>query len=100
MLAREVEWKAHEMNNNTIQWGVFAATDWEVTPLASPVEETWPGVSVDEHCGVWPSTMDVDQSHCDAWLGFLSDVGGIKVTVEVCLSVGEIIGEHSACRFP
>jgi hypothetical protein len=33
------------------------------------------------------------------WLGFPTDIGGgIEVTVEVCSSVGEIIGEHSACK--
>jgi hypothetical protein len=72
---------------------------WEVTPPASLVDEAWPGASVDEHCGVWPSSVEVVQSCCDTWPGFPSDVRGIEVTMEVCLSVGEVVGKHSACRF-
>jgi hypothetical protein len=73
---------------------------WEVTPPASSIDEAWPGASVDEHCGTWLSPARVVQAHCDAWPGFPSNVGEIKVTVEVCLSIGEIVREHSACRFP
>jgi hypothetical protein len=55
---------------------------------------------MDEHCGIWPSPAEVVQAHCDAWPGFPSNVGGIEVTVGVCLGIGEIVEEHSACRFP
>jgi hypothetical protein len=100
-LAREAEWRAQETSNDVVQWGVGSAKNgWEVTPPASPIEEAWPGVLVDEHCGVWPSSAEVVQAHCDTWLGFLSDAGGIKVTVEMCLSIGEVSREHSTCRFP
>jgi hypothetical protein len=83
-----------------IQWGEFEVNDWVMTPPASPIDEAWPGDLVDAHCGVWPSPTKVVQARCDTWLGFPCDVGGIKVTVEVCLSTGEIVGEHSTCRFP
>jgi hypothetical protein len=52
-LAREAEWKAQEACNDAVQWGVGSMMEgWEVTPPASPVDEAWPGASVDEHCGV------------------------------------------------
>jgi hypothetical protein len=57
----------------------------------SPVEEAWPGAIVDKHCGTWPSSVEIVQAHCDAWPGFPADIeGGIKVTIEVCSSIGEI----------
>jgi hypothetical protein len=101
MLAREAEWKACEANNDAIQWGRSTMEGWEATPPASSVvNEAWLGALVDECCGVWPSSAEVVQAHSDAWPGFLSDVRGIEVTIEVCSSIGEIIGEHSTCRFP
>jgi hypothetical protein len=34
-------------------------------------------------------------------LGFPADVErGIEVTVKVCSSIGEMVREHTACRFP
>jgi hypothetical protein len=54
---------------------------------------------VDAHRGIWPSPAEVVQACSDAWPGFPSNVGGIKVTVEVCSSIGEIAGEYSTCRF-
>jgi hypothetical protein len=61
--------------------------------------EAWPAVDVDEHCGTWPFPAEVVQAHCDTRPGFPADVeGGIEVTVEVCSSIGELQGEHSACR--
>jgi hypothetical protein len=89
------------VSNDTVQWGAGSTMDgWEVTPPASPVDEAWPGASLDEHCGVWASSAEVVQACCDTWPGSLSNLGGIEVTIEVCSSVGEIVGEHSTCRSP
>jgi hypothetical protein len=94
-----VVWKAQEASNDMVQWGVDSTMGgWEVTPPASPVDEAWPDALVDKHCGVWPSSAEVVQACCDAWPGFPPDVGGIEMTIEVCLSVEEIVGEHSTCR--
>jgi hypothetical protein len=106
-LAREAEWKAQEASNNAVQWGVSAVMDgWEVTPPASPMDAVdvvedaaWPGALADEHYGVWPSSAELAQAHCDAWPGFPSDIGGIEVIMEVCSSVWEVAGEHSTYRF-
>jgi hypothetical protein len=106
-LNREAEWRAQEAANDAVQWGVTDAVGgWEVTPPASPIGVVgivegvaWPDVSVDEHCGIWPSPSELVQAHCDAWLGFLSDAGWIEVTVEEYTSMGEFEGEHSTCRF-
>jgi hypothetical protein len=99
-IAREAEWKACEASNNTVWLGRSATEGWEVTPPISPIEEAWPGALVDEHCGTWPSSAEVVQTRCDVWPGFPADVGGeIEVTIKVCLSVGEIVGEHSVCKF-
>jgi hypothetical protein len=98
-LAREAEWKAQEASNDTVQWGVLMTDSWEVTPPASPIEEAWPGAVMDDCCGTWPSSAEVVQAHVNVWPGFSADFeGGIEVTAEVCSSVGELQGEHSACR--
>jgi hypothetical protein len=64
-----------------------------------PIVEAWPGAVVDECCGAWPSSAEIVQACCDMWPGFPADVEeGIEVTIKVCLSIGEIQGEHPACR--
>jgi hypothetical protein len=63
-----------------VQWRVGSVMEgWEVAPPASPVDKAWPGASVDEHCGTWPSPAKVVQARCDTWPGFPSDAGGIEV---------------------
>jgi hypothetical protein len=103
MMAREVEWKSREVSNNQVQWGVSDATGgWDISPPTSPiggVNVGWPGALVDKHSGVWPSSSDLDQAHCDAWLGVPLDAIKIEVTVEEYSNVEDFEGEHSACRF-
>jgi hypothetical protein len=99
-LAREAEWKAQEVSNDAVQWGVSGADGWEVTPPVSPVEEAWPGVIIDEHCGIWPSSSEIVPTCTDGWPNLSANVeGGIEVTVKVVTNIGELQGEHSACRF-
>jgi hypothetical protein len=67
--------------------GVSGANGWEVTPPASPVEEAWPGVVVDERCGTWLSTLEVVPTRADGWPSL---EGGVEVTVEVCSNIEEL----------
>jgi hypothetical protein len=100
ILARETEWKAQESSNDVVQWGVSGVDGWEVTSSASPVEEAWPGIVVDERCGTWPSSSEIVLTHADGWPILSANIeGGIEVTIEVCTDIGEFQGEHSACRF-
>jgi hypothetical protein len=71
--------------------GGFRAGGWEVTPPASPIEGAWPGITVDEHYGTWPSPSEVVPTHADGWPS-LSVEGGIEVTIEVCSNMGNFKG--------
>lgn len=78
-------------NFDKLQWkGPDApGVGWEATPPAS---------LVDECCSVWPSLSALVDAHCDTWLAFPLEPLRIKVTIEERSSVGELTGEHSACR--
>jgi hypothetical protein len=78
MLNREAEWRAWEAANDAVQWGVTdTSVGWEITPPASPVgavvgleDASWPGASVDEHSGVWPSLW--------SWFRLVSTLGRVS----------------------
>jgi hypothetical protein len=98
-LAREVEWKDQEAQNEAVQWGGSNRDGWEVTPPASPVAESWPGAVADEHSGNWPSLSEVVPTCADGWPDLSTNVdGGVEVTIEVVTDAREVQGEHSACR--
>jgi hypothetical protein len=80
----ELQWKALEVQNDVIQWGVDA-------DLSTSSEEGWLGVPADV---VWPSPFDGPLC-ADGWPDL--EVA-IEVSVEVCSDAVEYQREHSACR--
>jgi hypothetical protein len=91
-VACEEEWKRWEAHNYAAQWGV-KAVGWEATPPASLIGR----VDV-AGAGIWLSTEELVNAQVTAWPGFPPDYITIKVSMEECSSVGELIREHSACR--
>jgi hypothetical protein len=75
-------WKAQEVQNDAIQWGV------DVESSASS-EECWPGVPAD---AVWPHQIGAD--------GWPSIEGGVEVSIKVVSDAVELEREHSSCRLP
>jgi hypothetical protein len=94
MHAREEEWKEREHHNDTVQWGV-KATGWEVTPPASLVPRADAAGA-----GIWPVTAG-QLAQASTWPTeeeYLAKQVQVEVSIEVHLSVGELIREHTACR--
>jgi hypothetical protein len=79
---RELIWKAQEMHNDAIQWGVDVDSEGS--------EEGWPGVPSDAK---WSDLQPEDPLRTHGW----PSVGGVQVEVEVCSVIDEVEG-HSTCR--
>jgi hypothetical protein len=83
---REAEWKWRDAHNNTEAscWAVEAPDGWCNIPLTSPVQEGWPGVSVDMNQETWPLLSDVVPLHPDGWPDLSPLVQDrVRVTIEV-----------------
>jgi hypothetical protein len=101
-IMRKEEWKDCKAQNDAIQWGATTTgTSWEVTPPMSLVSQgdiprfrPW-GLTAKQVAqgGMWPTEEKqyADREH-------LAGRVPIEVSVEVHPSVGDLAGEHTACR--
>jgi hypothetical protein len=89
---REVEWQEKQAHNDAeaAKWAVEAHDGWGNTPLTSPVQERWPGVSAD---ALWPDLSDA--VHPDGWPDLSLPSSGVLVTTTMTVEKEK---GHSACR--